>query len=173
MKLKKLIPLAIAVWPLPVLNGLVIGIASATDGGSIKGSVRTALVSSVAAFSFYFALSQLVKGLPVISDLLLLAVVSALGIAIAVYLSIYVRLRSTYTVMTWDGLTVEYYVKDFAEVEKGLQQLGLKCSQPSYHIEDENHVTMTYQCGEGVVTVDVKKDWKYLRVRAELRHLQP
>ena len=173
MKLKRLIPLAIAVWPLPVINGLVIGLASAAGGSSIKGSVRTALVSSVAAFSFYFGLSQLVKGLPVISDLLLLAVISALGIAIAVYLSIYVRLRTTYTVMTWDSLTVEYYVKDVAEVEKGLQQLGLKCSQPSYHIEDENHMAMTYQCGEWAVTVDVKKDWKYLRVRAELRPPQP
>ena len=169
MGLKRLIPLAIAVWPLPVLNGLVIGIASATDGGSIKGSARTALVSSVAAFSFYFALSQLVKGLPVISDLLLLTVISALGMAIAVYLSIYVRLRTTYTIMTPDGLTVEYYAKDLNEVEKRFEQIGLKCSQPSYHLENENHMVMTYQCGEGIVTIDIKKDWKYLMVKARLR----
>ena len=173
MKLKRLIPLAIAVWPLPVLNGLVIGLASAAGGNSIKASARTAVVSSVAAFSFYFALSQFVKGLPLIGDLLLLTIVSVLGTAIAVYLSVYIRVRTTYTVMTWDGLTVEYYVRDLAEIERGLKSLGLNCSQPSYHIEDENHMTMTYQCGEGIVAVDVKKDWKYLKVRAELRPPQP
>ena len=173
MKLKKVIPLAIAVWPLPVLNGLVIGLASAAGGGSIKGSARTAVVSSVAAFAFYFALGQFVKGLPLIGDLLLLTVISVLGVVIAVYLSVYIRVRTTYTVMTGDGLTVEYYVTDLAEIEKGLQALGLNCSQPSYHIEDENHMTLSYKCGEGVVTVDVKRDWKYLKVRAELKSPQP
>ena len=153
--------LAILSWPIPIANGLIVGALSSREE-SIQRSIMLAIITSFIASAFYYSIDIFIK-LPILTPIVL-SVISVIGVVFAVYFTIYAKLNYEEVVMTPHGITSRYYVRRLKEVKYHVRSLGFKCSRPKFHIKDENHVVIYFDCGDTRLVADVVKEWKYLKV---------
>ena len=153
--------ISIITWPIPIINGIIVGTLSSREE-SIFRSVLLAILNSVIASVFYYFIDIYFK-LKILSPIIL-AIISAIGIASAIYFAIYTKLNFEEVNMTPNGITAKCYVKRLKEVKYHVRSLGFKCFRSKFHIKDENHVEIHFDCDSGRVVAKVTKEWKYLKV---------
>lgn len=161
----KTILAAVAFWPIPVFNGLIVAIMSSSED-SIYTSLRSAVASSVVASAFYYLLFN--NAYKVVSfffpNIWFLVLISLSGTAIAAYMSVMVKVKSKRVIMTENNIEAKFYVKSYKEVEKEMKRLGFSCRPEKYVIINENRGEVEYSCGPWVIKVFITKELNYYNV---------
>lgn len=164
MSLKTLLA-AVVFWPIPVFNGFIVAIV-ASSNKSIYASLRSAIVSSVAASVFYYLLYSTAYNIVsfFFPSIWFLLFISLSGAAIAAYMSVMTKVKSKRVIITENGIEAEFYVKSYKEVERKLERLGFSCRPEKYVVVNENRGDVIYSCGSWAVRVSVTKELSYYRV---------
>jgi hypothetical protein len=164
----KAISLALAVWWIPVLNGVMLGFYSSVIGKSVRNSVLLALTGSLTATAVYFLVNSFGPKLPLIGELPILLAISAFGTALAVYFSYFSAVRSSTIRFTPEGLEMEFYAKDLQEVDEILtKELG-DCELEHVEAVGEERVKVRKRCGEVTLEYEAVREGKRVKVRSRL-----
>ncbi|QKR00247.1 hypothetical protein GWK48_07540 [Metallosphaera tengchongensis] len=169
--LKYSIPIALAVWWLPILNGVIVGLVTGFSERRRDVALISASVSSVLATAVYVFLAYKVLDVPLLGNLLpvFTVIFSLIGISLSVTISYLVSNRTTFSVITPEGADMEFYVKDNSEIEQRLSSLTAGCGEPSYNILDENNVTVTRKCNGYEIEYNVKKEGRMYKVNVHVK----
>lgn len=163
---KKVVLVAVAVWPFPILNGLIVAYLSSNEENRLCGAIKLAASSSLLASLFYFILQSSIRQLTAIffPNAWYFIITSVVGIATAVSMTILIKVKTKKVVLTEWGFEVRFFVRTFKEVEKELDALGFPCTLKSYAIVSEYSGGMEYECGSRRAYVIMFKELMFFEV---------
>ncbi|MGC9105057.1 MAG: hypothetical protein ACP5HQ_01325 [Thermoprotei archaeon] len=164
----KAISLALAVWWIPVLNGVMLGFYSSVIGKNVRNSVLLALTGSLTATAVYFLIYYFGPKLPLIGEFPILLAISAFGTALAIYFSYFSSVRATKIRFTPEGLEIEFYAKNLQEVDEILtKELG-ECELEHVEALGEERIRVRKRCGDVTLEYEAVKEGKRVKVRSWL-----
>ncbi|AWR99081.1 hypothetical protein [Metallosphaera hakonensis] len=169
--LKYSIPVALAVWWIPILDGVIVGLVSGFSERRKDTAPISSLIASSLASALYVYLAFKVLVVPFLGNLLPVfsVIFSVLGIASSVLISYAISGRTMFSVVTPDGAEMEFHAKNNSEIEERLGSLINGCGEPSYNVIDENNMIVTRKCNGYEVQYRVRKEGKGYRVNIKVK----
>ncbi|WP_369610505.1 hypothetical protein [Sulfurisphaera javensis] len=156
MKLKYLIPLALAIWWLPILSGLILGFVTSFLEREHKKGVLTIILSSLIASAFYISLAIYVLKVPFLGNLLptFSVIFSIIDTVIATLTFNFIFYKSSYSTITTDGMYTEFYVSSREEIEDRLKDLLVNCRDPQLTLS-EDKISVHRECSGYIVDYEM------------------
>ena len=156
MKLKYTIPLALAIWWIPIFSGLILGFVSSFLNKEYKKGIFSVLLSSIIASAFYIALAFYVLKVPILGNLLptFAIIFSAIDTALSLLVFNFIFYKSSFSSITADGMYSEFYVSSREEVEDRLKELLINCGDPKLTLS-EDKISVHRECTGYVVDYDI------------------
>ena len=147
MKLKYAVPLAIAIWWLPIISGLILGFVTSFLEKEYKQGLVTIVISSGLASALYIFLAFYVLKIPFLGNLLpiLSVIFSIVDVVIAYLIFNFSFYRSTYSTISPEGIYTEFYVSSREEVEDRIKDLLVSCGDPHLTLS-ENKIIVHRDC---------------------------
>ncbi|BBL46343.1 hypothetical protein [Metallosphaera sedula] len=169
--LKYTIPVALAVWWIPILNGIIVGAVAGFSERRRDTSMVSSGVASLIGSALYLYLAFKVLVVPIFGNLLpVLAVIfSIVGISLGLLASYTISNRTTVSVVTPEGAEMEFYAKNNDEIEQKLSSLTQGCGNPSYNVIDENNMIVTRKCNGYELQYQVRKEGRGYRVNIKVK----
>ncbi|BCS92408.1 hypothetical protein L3N51_02131 [Metallosphaera sp. J1] len=169
--LKYSIPVALAVWWIPILNGIIVGLVAGFSERRRDTAVISAGIGSLIASALYLYLAFKVLVVPILGNLLpvLSVIFSIVGISLSLLSSYLVSNRTTISVVTPEGAEMEFYARNNDEIEQRLSSLTQGCGNPSYNVIDENNMIVTRKCNGYELQYQVRKEGRGYRVNIKVK----
>jgi hypothetical protein len=167
-KALKALSVALAVWWIPVLNGVITGLYSSTLERTVRGSVLTSLFGSLSASAVYIAVDTFVQRIPLIGHYPLLLFISALGISLSVYFAYFSTVRSATIRLTTGALELEFYADSLEEADSTLTRDLADCKTREMRLFGEDRASVIKECGRVVVEYEAWKEGGKVKVRARV-----
>ncbi|AEB95831.1 MAG: hypothetical protein QXR57_07195 [Metallosphaera sp.] len=169
--LKYSIPLALAIWWVPIIDGVIVGAVTGFSERRRDSAIASSFIASLIASSLYVYLAFKVLTVPLLGNLLpiLSIIFSIVGIAVSALVSYVVSGRTAISVVTPDGAEMEFYANNNEEIEQRLSSLTNGCGDPSYNVIDENNMEVTRECNGYQLQYKVSKEGRGYRVNIKVK----
>ena len=156
VKLKYTVPLAIAIWWLPIISGLILGFVTSFLEKEYKQGLVTIIISSGLASTLYIFLAFYVLKIPFLGNLLpiLSIIFSLVDIVIAYFVFNFSFYRSTYSSISSEGIYTEFYVSSRDEIEDRIKDLLVSCGNPQLTLS-ENKILVHRDCSGYIIDYEM------------------
>ncbi|AWR93323.1 hypothetical protein [Acidianus brierleyi] len=167
--LKYSIPLALAIWWLPILGPIIVGLANSFLERKLYSSIISSIISSAIASTVYIFLAVKFLFVPLLGDLLqfLSIILSIVGIGISAFVAFLVSRHMVYSYYNENSLNMEFYAKDQDEIEDRLRPFYENCSSPVYSFS-ENKIIVKRKCSGFTLEYEMTKEGKGYRVKVRV-----
>jgi len=156
VKLKYTVPLAIAIWWLPIISGLIIGFVTSFLEKEYKRGLATIIISSGLASALYIFLAFYVLKVPFLGNLLptFSIIFSAVDLVIAYLVFNFTFYKSAYSSISPEGVYSEFYASSREEIEDRIKDLLVACGDPQMTLS-ENKIIVHRECSGYIVEYEM------------------
>jgi len=139
VKLKYTIPLAIAIWWLPIISGLILGFVTSFLEREYKRGLMTLAISSALASALYIFLAFYALKVPFLGNLLptFSVIFSVIDLVIAYLIFNFTFYKSAYSSISPEGIQSEFYVSSREEIEERIKDLLVACGEPHMTLSED------------------------------------